>query len=403
MTLTIMSTSEVKKVWYAPYQKEAYGEGEIEAVRECLEAGWLAPGSRTAEFERLVAKRFGKKYGLFVNSGSSANMLAVMCAGVVPGVEVVTPACTFATTVAPLVQNGAVVKFCDVVEDMYIPSVDQILSEVTDRTRAVMVPNLLGNKINWYDLKERLRLMGRDDIVLIEDSCDTITHTEASDICTTSFYASHIITAGGTGGMVMFNDERQYKRAVRIRDWGRVGGNSEDFCERFNHGVIDGIQYDWKFLYSEVGYNFKACEMNAAFGLAQLRRLSSFESVRRRLFARYIERLGCDPASSRYYRLPKGGDDILWLAMPLACADRLELLSFLEANAVQTRVTMAGNILRHPAYRQVFPEQSERSFPVSDQVMREGFLIGCHHGLSLSDVDRVCDLLIQFAREHLSA
>lgn len=398
-----MSSDGRKKVWYAPYRKEAYGESEIEAVRECLDAGWLSPGSLTSEFEGLVAQRFGKKYGLFVNSGSSANMLAVICAGVVPGVEVVTPACTFSTTVAPLVQNGAIVKFCDVAEDMYIPSVDQIVREVSSNTKVVMIPNLLGNKINWSELKDRLVELGRGDIVLIEDSCDTITRTEASDISTTSFYASHIITAGGTGGMVMFNDESQYKRALRIRDWGRVGGNSEEFEERFNHGVIGDIQYDWKFLYCEVGYNFKACEMNAAFGLAQLKRLSSFESLRKSLFCRYVERLRSDPAASKYYRFPKGSDDILWLAMPLACADRLELLGYLEANDVQTRVTMAGNILRHPAYSRLFGDQCERSFPISDQVMREGFLVGCHHGLSVSDVDRVCDLLIAFAHEHVKA
>lgn len=395
-----MSSGSPKKVWYAPYRKEAYGDSEIEAVRECLDAGWLSPGPLTSEFERLIAERFGKKYGLFVNSGSSANMLAVMCAGVVPGVEVVTPACTFSTTVAPLVQNGAVVKFCDVVEDMYIPSVDQIVSEVSANTKVVMIPNLLGNKIDWQGLKDRLSSIGRSDIVLIEDSCDTITHTEASDISTTSFYASHIITAGGTGGMVMFNDESQYKRALRIRDWGRVGGNSEEFEERFNHGLIGDIQYDWKFLYCEVGYNFKACEMNAAFGLAQLKRLSGFESLRRSLFCRYVERLKMDAVASKYYRLPKGGDDILWLAMPLACPHRIELLSFLEANEVQTRVTMAGNILRHPVYSRIFVDQRDRAFPVSDQVMREGFLVGCHHGLSVSDVDRVCDLLIRFARDH---
>ena len=155
-------------------------------------------------------------------------MLAVICAGVVPGVEVVTPACTFSTDVAPLVQNSAVVKFCDVVEDMYIPSVDRIVSEVSDNTKVVMIPNLFGNKIDWQALKDRFSSIGRNDIVLIEDSCDTITHTEASDICTMSFYASHIITSGGTGGMVMFNDESQYKLALRIRDWGRVSGNSEE-------------------------------------------------------------------------------------------------------------------------------------------------------------------------------
>lgn len=393
---------QVRKVWYAPNKMEAYGAEEIEAVMACLNDGWLAPGPRTAEFERQVAKKFGKKYAVFVNSGSSANMLAVMCAGITPGVEVVTPACTFATTVAPLVQNGAIVKFCDVVEDMYIPTVDQLIAEVTEKTKAMMVPNLLGNKIDWKDLKARLAAMNRSDIVLIEDSCDTMTYTEESDIATISFYASHIITAGGTGGMVMFNDKALHDRALRIRDWGRVGGNSEEFKERFNHGIIDGIEYDWKFLYCEVGYNFKACEMNAAFGLAQMVKLPKFEEKRKHLFDYYLKKLNSDEAASKYYRMPRPLDDnILWLAMPLACKHRIELLEVLEANQIQTRVTMAGNILRHPAYAPIFPEEAKRSFPVSDLIMNEGFLVGCHHGLTVEDVDRVCGILIEFANSHL--
>ena len=353
---------EAPKVWYAPNRKQAYGEEEINEVVACLEDGWLAPGKRTAEFERLVAERFGKKYGLFVNSGSSANMLAVICAGIKPGVEVITPACTFSTTVSPLVQNGADVKFCDIIADRYVPSVEQVLALVSPKTKVLMIPNLLGNKINWKELKEKLVEMGREDIILIEDSCDTITYTPETDIATCSFYGSHIITAGGTGGIVMFNDKALYDRALRIRDWGRVGGNDEGVAGRFNHGILGDIQYDWKFLYCEFGYNFKA-----------------------------------DPIAAKYYTFPSFNEGILFLALPLACKDRMELLTYLEANNVQTRVTMAGNILRHQIYTDKFPEQAKLSFPESDKVMRDGFLIGCHHGLTDDDVKRVCKLLIDFA------
>jgi CDP-6-deoxy-D-xylo-4-hexulose-3-dehydrase len=382
---------------------QAYDEQEINAVMTALYDGWLAPGPRTAEFEHRIATRFGKKFGLFVNSGSSANMLAVICGGVGPGVEVITPACTFATTVAPLVQNQATVRFCDVSPNRYIPSVDQIVDEITPDTKVCMIPNLLGNKIDWKALRARLAELGRTDIILIEDSCDTITTTRESDIATTSFYASHIITSGGAGGMVMFNSEDFYKRALRLRDWGRVGGNSEEFEERFNHGFIDGIQYDWKFLYCEFGFNFKACEMNAAFGLAQLTKLPRFEQIRHTLFSRYMANLRADPYASQYYSFPEGEDEILWLAMPLACPHRIELLKTLEDANIQTRVTMAGNILRHPIYRARFQEQAAKEYPVSDQVMREGFLLGCHHGMIVEDVDRVCSVLIEFARAHLPA
>jgi CDP-6-deoxy-D-xylo-4-hexulose-3-dehydrase len=263
-----------------------------------------------------------------------------------------------------------------------------------------MVPNLLGNKIDWKVLRSKLAELGRSDIVLLEDSCDTMTYTEDSDISTTSFYASHIMTAGGTGGMVMFNDENLYRRALRIRDWGRVGGNSEEFEERFNHGIIDGIQYDWKFLYCEFGYNFKACEMNAAFGLVQYSKLKRFAEIRDHCFKRYIANLKSDEAASKYYGFPEGEPSILWLALPLSCPDRLELLRVLEEANIQTRVTMAGNILRHPIYKNAFPEEAARPFPVSDQVMREGFLVGCHHGMNDEDVDRVSAVLIDFAKKH---
>jgi CDP-6-deoxy-D-xylo-4-hexulose-3-dehydrase len=388
---------EPKKIWYAPYKKQAYGEDEIKEVVACLEDGWLAPGKRTAQFEKQVCDYFGKKYGVFVNSGSSANMLAVICAGIKEGVEVITPACTFSTTVAPLVQNGADVKFCDIIADKYVPSVEQVISLVSPKTKVIMIPNLLGNKINWKELKEKLIAMGRKDIILIEDSCDTMTHTPESDIATCSFYASHIITAGGTGGIVMFNDKELHDRALRIRDWGRVGGNDESVSERFNHGLLGDIQYDWKFLYCEFGYNFKACEMNAAFGLVQMKKLPEFEKKRDHLLHLYLDILKADPIASKYYTFPSFEEGILFLALPLACKDRMELLTYLESNNVQTRVTMAGNILRHPIYTEKFPEEAAKSFPESDKVMREGFLIGCHHGLTDEDIKRATKLLIDFA------
>eukprot|EP00741_Cyanophora_paradoxa_P009685 tig00001590_g9383.t1 len=375
-----------KKIWYAPNRFEAYGESEIQAVVDCLRAGHLAGfGPLTEEFEDRVAKRFGKKFGVFVNSGSSANLLALIVAGVQAGDEVVTPALTFATVIAPLVQLGATPVFCDVAPRRYVPDVEQILAKVTPKTRALFIPNLVGSKPDWKTLAERLAGMGRKDVVLIEDSCDTITHTEWSHISVTSFYASHIITAGGSGGMLMVNEERQRRDALMYRDWGRIGNNTEDFSERFGHNV-DGIEYDFKFLYKVPGYNFKSSEMNAAFGLAQLARLPEFEARRRANIDRFLERL-----RGSSYTLPDDEGKYSWLAMPLLHPDRKAVLQFLEAHDVQTRVCFAGNVTRHPAFRQYLQD-----FPEADRVMREGFLLGAHHGMALADVDRVCDLLLAF-------
>jgi CDP-6-deoxy-D-xylo-4-hexulose-3-dehydrase len=375
----------MKKIWYAPNQFEAYGQDEISKVNECLKAGWLAGfGPMTTEFEKKVSERFGKKHGLFVNSGSSAILVALCSLDLKPGDEVVTPACGFATTVAPITQCGLKPVFCDSQPDKYVPSIDQIREKVTDKTKVLLIPNLIGNLPDWQGLREAF-----PTLILIEDSADTITNTPWTDISTTSFYASHVITAGGIGGMVMFNDDAQLKRALMFRDWGRIGDNIEEPSERFNHSV-DGIPYDWKFLYGVAGYHLKACEMNAAFGLAQWERLDSLLAKRRMNIERYLENL----KDTTYYSLPDDSKKPNWLAIPFMCPDRLECLKFLEANGVQTRVCFSGNITRHPAWREYLEE-----FPGADRVMREGFLLGAHHGMSLDDVDYVCELLKKFELE----
>mmetsp|Transcript_29914 Transcript_29914/g.95411 ORF Transcript_29914/g.95411 Transcript_29914/m.95411 type:complete len:446 (+) Transcript_29914:61-1398(+) len=372
-----------KKVWYAPNRFEAYGEEEIQAVEQCLRDGWLAPGPRTEEFECQVAALFGKQYGLMVNSGSSGNLLGLAALGLQKGDEVVTPACTFATTVAPIEQLGLTPVFCDVEANRYVPTIDSLLAAITPKTKCLLVPNLAGSKVDWAELRAKVPR----GIWLFEDSCDTITYTSESDVSVISFYASHIITAGGMGGVVMFNDTRHRDRALMFRDWGRIGNNTEDMSERFGHNV-DGIDYDFKFLYGCVGYNMKACEMCAAFGLAQLRKLEHFKAVRRRNISRYVENLR--RARTRLV-LPARHDEFDWLALPLLHPERKSLLQFLESNGVQTRVFFAGNITRHPAYRQHL-----QAFAGADQVMREGFLLGAHHGLGLEDVDRVCELLVAY-------
>merc|ERR1740138_1862860 len=280
-------------------------------------------------------------------------------------------------------QLGLKPVFCDVEVGRYVPTVDAILAAITPKTKCCFIPNLAGSKIDWADLRRRVP----KGIWLFEDSCDTITHTPESDISVISFYASHIITAGGMGGVVMFNDANLKEKALMYRDWGRVGNNSEDISERFAHNV-DGIEYDFKFLYGGLGYNMKACEMNAAFGLAQLRKLDKFRAMRKANIDRYVTTL---KAANTSYVLPVNHNDYDWLAFPLMHPDRKGVLRFLESQEVQIRVCFAGNITRHPAYRHYLQD-----FPVSDRIMAEGFLIGAHHGLTFDDVDRVCELLIEY-------
>ena len=373
--------SHNKKVWYAPHKKEAYGDEEIKAVVDCLTDGWLAGfGPKTMEFEEKISTLFGKKHGLFVNSGSSAILLGLNALNLQAGDEVITPACTFSTTLAPIIQCGLKPVFCDVQLGTYVPTPDQVCEKITDKTKVILLPNLIGSKPDWAEIKKRTNL------ILFEDSADTITYTPETDISITSFYSSHLITACGSGGMVMFNCEKYLKRATMFRDWGRIGDNSEDIKTRFEYS-IDGIPYDYKFLYGVHGYNMKSSEVNAAFGLVQVHRIEEIIEKRKLIFNRYIDNL----KEVKELTLPINTFNSNWLAIPFMYKNRLELLTFLENNNIQTRVCFAGNVTRHPAYREYL-----QIFPNSDKIMAEGFLLGAHHGMTVEDVDYVCSKIKEF-------
>jgi CDP-6-deoxy-D-xylo-4-hexulose-3-dehydrase len=373
-----------KKIWYAPNKKEAYGDLEIQAVIECLNDGWLAGfGPRSVEFEEKVSALFGKKYGLFVNSGSSAILLGLNSLNLDKDSEVITPACTFSTTLAPIIQCGLKPVFCDVEIGTYVPTPDQVCEKITDKTKVILLPDLIGSKPDWAKIRE----LAGPNIVLFEDAADTITLTPETDIAITSFYSSHLITAAGSGGMVMFNNEKLLKRATMFRDWGRIGDNSEDIKKRFEFSV-DGIPYDYKFLYGAVGYNMKSSELNAAFGLVQIDRLEEIREKRRKVFNRYLENLK-DLTDKLVLPINTFNSD--WLAIPFMTPKRLELLTYLEENNIQTRVCFAGNVTRHPVYREYL-----EVFPNSDRIMAEGFLLGAHNGMTIDDVDYVCAKIREF-------
>eukprot|EP01124_Arcella_intermedia_P029599 TRINITY_DN629_c0_g1_i1.p1 TRINITY_DN629_c0_g1~~TRINITY_DN629_c0_g1_i1.p1 ORF type:complete len:407 (+),score=85.42 TRINITY_DN629_c0_g1_i1:126-1346(+) len=379
-------TDPQRKVWYAPNKFESYGQEEIAAVVECLNDGWLAGfGKRSVEFEEKVAAYFGKKHGLFVNSGSSANLLGLACLDLPKGSKIVTPACTFSTTLSPIIQLGLEPVFCDVVLNSYVPSVEMVMEKVTKETKVIMIPNLVGNKIDWKALRERVD-KEFPGVILFEDSADTMTFTPYSDVSITSFYASHLITAGGSGGMLMVNSLGHLQRATMIRDWGRIGNNSEEMGDRFGHKV-DGILYDFKFLYGALGYNMKSSEMNAAFGLVQLNKIDKFKKIRRDNIERFIFNLQNIPD----LLMPNDSTKADWLAFPLQYNNRIQLLTHLENNNIQTRVTFAGNVTRHPAFRQYL-----QPFPNADTIMGNGFLLGAHHGMTLEDVDYVCRIIKGF-------
>ena len=283
----------MKKIYYG---RAVYDKKEINAVLNVLKYNSLslAGGTNVKILEKNVSKIFGKKYGLMVNSGSSANLLALASFNFKKGSEIITPNLTFSTTVAPIYQLGLIPHFIGVEENKFVADFNQIEKCINKKTVAIMIPNLLGNIANWKIISKIAR---KYKLKVIEDSADTIGYFfdkgntgTYSDIVTNSFYASHIINGAGTGGIVCFNDYKLYERAKLLRGWGRSSATfneSESIEKRFNI-KISGIEYDAKYVFSELGYNFIPSEISAAFALEQLKKLKENIKIRNRNFSKLI-------------------------------------------------------------------------------------------------------------------
>jgi len=339
------SDQELKAKISVPYGKAVYGEDEINAVVAAMRNS-TQMGKNVHEFEAKVAKLFNKKHGVMVNSGSSANYLAVEIADLPKGSEVITPILTFSTTVAPLVKNGLVPVFVDVEESTFNIDAEKVEAMISDKTSAMMIPNLLGNLPNWIKLRE---IADKYNLFVIEDSCDTLGATVNgeltggyADITTTSFYGSHIITCAGNGGLLAVKSDKLLERAKLLRSWGRNSSlfvDSEAIENRFNT-FVDDIRYDAKFLFSALGYNFEPSEIGAAFGLVQLAKLEKNIQAREHWFnfhMKYFKNL------EQYFILPKQlkGLTTAWIAFPLIVKEdapftRTDLQIFLEKLSIQT-------------------------------------------------------------------
>jgi len=374
-----------------PYALSVYDDEEIDAVAITLRERKSILGDKTRKFEMKVAELFGKQHGIMVNSGSSANMLAVELLNIQPGSEVITPILTFSTTVAPLVQKGLVPVFVDIVPNTYLIDIKQVENAITEKTKALMIPSLIGNIPNYPLLK---KIAADHNISLIEDSCDTLGAKvdgqptgRFTDISTTSFYGSHIITAAGGGGMICVNSDEQEIRCKILRGWGRDSAidETEDLSKRF--GIkIDGIPYDTKFVFSDIGYNFLPLEISAAFGNVQLQKLSRFIETRK---SNFLELKRFFSQYTRFFLLPEQAENVetAWLAFPLtiksnAPFNRIDITTVLEKNGIQTRPIFTGNILKQPGFKNIIKGSFANDFPNANLVMERGFLIGCNHGLS---------------------
>jgi len=394
-------------VWYAPNTTDAYGDAEIKAVDKTLKAGWLTTGKITQEFENKVAALFGRKLGLFVNSGSSANLLALEIMKFPKGSEIITPACNFSTTVAPIVQCGLVPVFVDVELGQYTIDINDLEKAFSKKTKAVMPPHLIGN---FVDLPAIRKFCNKHKLIFIEDSCDTIAGKfqgkpsgHWSDITTTSFYASHIITAAGSGGMLMLDDKKLRERARVFRDWGRgISRHDEKIRSRLSTFKIDNKPYDSAFVFIERGYQMKPTEIQAAFALAQLNRLKSFIETRRHNFSRIYNFF---KQYENYFILPQSllQTNTNWLAFPLtikksAPFERNNLVRYLEDHKIQTRPLFSGNITKHPAYKNIKHRKISR-LENSQYILEQSFLIGTHHGLTDKMLDYMFEIFNGFFKE----
>ena len=397
----------MKKIYYG---YAVYDQKEINAVNQVLTKKnlTLIDGPSVKLFEKNVAKLFGKRFGLMVNSGSSANLLAIASLNLKKGSEIITPTLTFSTTVAPIYQLGMVPHFVDVEMNKFIINTEQIEKAINKKTKAIIVPNLLGNIPNY---KKIYKIAKKYKLKIIEDSADTIGYTvnrktfgKFTDITSTSFYASHIVTGAGFGGMACFNDKKLYEEAKILRGWGRSSATfneSEDIKRRFS-AKVSGIPYDGKYIFLRMGYNFLPSEISAAFGLQQLKKLNNTISIRtknfeylKNFFSKFQEYVNL-PITNLNARTP-------WLAFPLTIKknkkfNRRDMQIYFEKNNIQTRTIFTGNILRQPIMKNLKYKSIKNSSLISDNVMENGILLGCHHGMKLNDLKYMCKIFINFLK-----
>jgi len=382
------------------YGKAVYNNKEINAAINVLKnkSLTLIDGPSCKELEAKLAKTFGKKYGLMVNSGSSANLLALASLNLKKGSEVITPTLTFSTTVAPIYQLGLVPYFIDVEPNSFLSKISQIERCINKKTKAIMLPNLLGNVLDW---KKIYIIAKKYNLKIIEDSADTVGYTlnnknlgKYSDITTNSMYASHIITGAGSGGIVCFNDINTYQKAKLLRGWGRSSATfneSESVNSRFKVKV-DGIPYDGKYIFSDLGYNFLPSEISAAFALEQLKKLKTNIKIRERNFKSLKDFFKKE--YNEFVDLPtqEKGLRTGWLAYPVILKkekkiSRTKLQIFLEKNSIQTRTIFTGNILRQPIMKKRIYKKHKDSEINANNIMINGLLLGCHHGLVEKDLN----------------
>lgn len=382
------------------YGKSVYSSKEIKAVTDCLKHS-TQMGVNVKNFEKKISKLFNKKKTVMVNSGSSALLLAFESLNFKKGSNFITPVMTFGTTISSMVRSGYIPNFIDVNVRTLCIDEEQIEKKINKKTVGICAPNLIGNMPNWKIIK---KIAKKYKLFIIEDSADTLgskldnkSSGYYSDISITSYYGSHIINCAGNGGSLSMNNSKLFEKSLLLRSWGRSSSlfleNSEKIENRFKI-KIDGIDYDKKFVFEELGFNLEPSEIGAAFGLVQLKNLNKNIKIRDKNFNSHMTYVS---KRSKFFIPPLVYDNVKtsWLAFPLILSPfaakkikRNDLMIHLEKNNVQTRVVFTGNILRQPGFKKIKCIK-QKKYNNSDYLMKNSILIGLHHGLKSSDIKKI--------------
>ena len=402
-----------------PYAGRVYDHEEMEALVDSALEFWLTAGRYAAQFEKGLAAFLGTRHALAVNSGSAANLLAFMALtspllgerAVRPGDEVITVAAGFPTTVAPIIQYGAVPVFVDVTIPQYNIDVMRLEEALSPKTRAVMLAHTLGNP---FDLQAVKAFCEKHGLWLVEDNCDALGSRYEIDgeqrctgtvgnIGTSSFYPPHHMTMG-EGGAVYTKDALLFRILRSLRDWGRdcVCPPGEDgFCGHRFDGQYGELPkgYDHKYVYSHFGYNLKVTDMQAAVGCAQLKKLPSFVEKRRKNFARLKAALqGIE--EKLILPEPCPHSEPSWFGFLLTCREGVErepIVRALEAHGIQTRMLFAGNLVKHPCFDRLREAKSGYrvvgELSATDRIMRDTFWLGVYPGMTAEQIDYMAEVL----------
>ena len=407
-----------------PYARRVYDRNEMMNLTDSALEFWLTSGRYTKEFEEKLGKYLGVSYCSLVNSGSSANLLAFMALTspllgerrVNRGDEVITVAAGFPTTVAPIIQYGAVPVFVDVTIPQYNINVDMLEEAYSEKSKAVMIAHTLGNP---FDINAIKQFCDKHNLWLIEDNCDALgseynmkgsikkTGT-IGDIGTSSFYPPHHMTMG-EGGAVYTNHPLLHRIIRSFRDWGRdccCPSGVDNYCGHRYDGQYGELPkgYDHKYVYSHFGYNLKATDLQAAVGCAQLEKMDSFVKSRREHFLYLSERLQ-DTQDRLILPGPCENSNPSWFGYLITCkkeGERNEIVQYLEKHGVQTRMLFAGNLIKHPCFDSI--RNDKNAYRVvgilenTDRIMENSFWIGVYPGMTKEMLDYMIKIIKQAIR-----